>query len=107
MGNTLDVLLVVNPTKDLPGAEREAKRIAQVFPQSNSRVRLKEIRGDEATRDALLGEFQSGRYDVVHYAGHAYFDAHNRARSGIVCARQQVLSGMHLAGFPTFQLCSS
>jgi pimeloyl-ACP methyl ester carboxylesterase len=98
MGETLEVLLVVNPTKDLPGADREAKRIAEVFPQGNSRVRLTEIRGDAATRDALLGEFQSGRYDVIHYAGHAFFDPDERARSGILCAGGQVLSGVHLAG---------
>ena len=97
IGDTLDVLLVVNPTQDLHGAEREAERIKQIFP-SHSSVHLHEIRGEQATRAALLEEFKSGKYDVIHYAGHAYFDAEDRSRSGIICHNRQILSGAHLAG---------
>ena len=97
VGDTLDVLLVVNPTQDLHGAEREAERIKQIFPLHSS-VHLHEIRGEQATRAALLEEFKSGKYDVIHYAGHAYFDAEDRSRSGIICHNRQILSGAHLAG---------
>ena len=97
IGETLDVLLVVNPTQDLKGAEEEAKRIKGLFPTGSS-VRLHEIRGERATRAALLDEFKSGQYDVIHYAGHAYFDPEDRSRSGIICYGRQVLSGAHLAG---------
>ena len=97
IGDTLDVLLVVNPTLDLPGAEHEANRLKQLIAPDSS-VRLHEIRGERATRDALLEEFKSGNYDVIHYAGHAYFDPEDRSRSGIICHGRQVLSGAHLAG---------
>ena len=41
--------------------------------------------------------FGTGEYDVVHYAGHAYFDEFDRARSGILCSGDEVLSGADLA----------
>ena len=41
--------------------------------------------------------FGTGDYDVVHYAGHAYFDEADRARSGILCYDNEVLSGADLA----------
>ena len=45
----------------------------------------------------LAEAFSSGRYDVLHYAGHAFFDAANPARSGIVCAGGERLRGEELA----------
>ncbi len=93
---TLNVLLVSNPTLDLPGAETEAKRLKQLA--GGGLVNLTEVNGLKATRFHLLEHFQSGRYDIIHYAGHAFFDPEDRAQSGIVCTGNQVLSGSHLAG---------
>ncbi len=92
----LDVLLVVNPTGDLDGAVDEAERIRELFGETNP-VRLHRIEGSDATRRTLLEEFSSGRYDVLHYAGHAFFDGANPQRSGLVCAGEEVLSGAQLA----------
>lgn len=92
----LDMLLVVNPTGDLPGAEREGKRLvemAQKFPE----IRVTEVKGIGATKGRLSEEFASGKYDLVHYAGHAYFNEQNRSESGILCAKDEVLSGRDLA----------
>jgi hypothetical protein len=93
----LNLLLVVNPTQDLPGAQEEGKRIRSLFANQPS-VEIDELQGPAANRSALLTAFQSGRYDVVHYAGHAFFDAANPARSGILCHGKEVLSGADLAG---------
>jgi len=95
-GKTLSVLLVVNPTEDLPGAAKEGKRIKELFgalPSSQLHV----LTGPEAQRDVLLRCFSSGQYDVVHYSGHAFFDEMNPERSGILCAGRDVLSGRDLA----------
>ena len=97
LGSTLDVLLVVNPTQDLPGAEQEGDRIQKLF-QSQPSIKIHEIRGVHATKSALLAKFRSGEFDVVHYAGHAFFDQENPARSGILCHNDEVLSGADLAG---------
>jgi CHAT domain-containing protein len=44
-----------------------------------------------------LREFQSGAYDVIHYAGHAGFNPSDPGKSGILCAGEDVLSGEDLA----------
>jgi pimeloyl-ACP methyl ester carboxylesterase len=95
-GTTLDVLLVVNPTLDLSGAEREGDRLHKLFSGQPS-IKIHEVRGALATKNALLTKFRSGEYDVVHYAGHAFFDSKNPSRSGIRCHQGEVLSGADLA----------
>ena len=92
----LDLLLVVNPTKDLDGAEEEGNRIRNLFGTHPS-VKIDELRGPQATKQTLLAQFQSGVYDAIHYAGHAFFDAANPSRSGILCHGREVLSGADLA----------
>jgi hypothetical protein len=81
----LDVLLVVNPTEDLEGAKQEGKRIESLC-SLRPRVRLTRITGAEATRARLKREFGLGKYDILHYAGHAFFDADSVSRSGILCS---------------------
>lgn len=95
-GAALDVLLIVNPTQDLPGADAEG-RIVQQALQDFPSVRVTKRTGAEATRDVLLEDFQSGDYDAIHYAGHAFFDPQTPAGSGILCAEHEVLSGRNLA----------
>lgn len=81
----LDVLLVIDPTEDLAGAVAEGARIEKLFTASQQ-VHLTVVRGKAATRARLRAEFASGNYDMLHYAGHAYFDPSQTARSGIVCS---------------------
>lgn len=91
----LNMLLVINPTGDLQGAEDEGERIRTLFG-SHSGVRIVQRRGDEANKPTLLKDFSSGVYDVIHYAGHAYFDTAHPSHSGILCHGRQVLSGSDL-----------
>lgn len=79
----LTMLLVVNPTGDLPGAAREGARVRDIF-RSLPDARLTLIEGRAATRARLLAEFESGDYDVVHYAGHAAFEPATPRASGLV-----------------------
>ena len=108
---TLSLLLVANPTEDLAGAEEEGNRIEKLWGK-NPGVKLKKIVGADVTRARLLEEMQSGVYDVLHYAGHAFFDAKRPASSGLVCSDGE-LTGADLAGLnqlPTlvfFNACES
>jgi CHAT domain-containing protein len=97
LGGALSVLLVANPTEDLDGAEAEAERVLELFKAQPS-VTVEPIRRAAATKPALLAAFTSGRYDVIHYAGHAFFDELHPERSGILCSGSAVLSGADLAG---------
>jgi pimeloyl-ACP methyl ester carboxylesterase len=93
----INLLLIANPTEDLEGADAEFERVRKFFPPSAA-VRVNDrLHGARATREAVLAELGSGKYDVVHYAGHAFFDPEQRSRSGILCHGDQVLSGAHLA----------
>jgi pimeloyl-ACP methyl ester carboxylesterase len=92
----LSLLLVINPTQDLPGAEKEGQRIRELIAGQPAII-WEELHGARATKAALLENFQSGAYDVVHYAGHAFFDARKPAKSGLLCHGGEVLSGADLA----------
>jgi CHAT domain-containing protein/pimeloyl-ACP methyl ester carboxylesterase len=94
--NQLTVLLVVNPTEDLDGAEAEGDMVRTVLGRQSG-VRITELRNSSATRQAVLTEISSGKYDILHYAGHAEFDEARPARSGIVCANDVRLTGADLA----------
>ncbi|AMB47606.1 hypothetical protein Y590_21885 [Methylobacterium sp. AMS5] len=94
---TLRVLLVVDPTMDLENARREGDRVETLLKEK-SQAEVRRFDGRAARRSELLNCFQSGAFDVVHYAGHAFFDPNAPSRSGILCAGHEVLSGADLAG---------
>ena len=107
-----NVLLVINPTGDLPGAVEEGERVSRMLAQLPG-AGITAIRGGDATRARLLAEFRSGDYDAIHFAGHAFFDASAPASSGILCAGGRVLSGADLAAMDSvpalvfFNACES
>ena len=107
-----NVLLVINPTGDLPGAVEEGERVAAMLTQIEG-AGITAIRGGDATRARLLAEFRSGDYDAIHFAGHAWFDPEAPASSGILCAGGRVLSGSDLAAMDSvpalvfFNACES
>jgi hypothetical protein len=81
----LALLLIVDPTSDLPGAVVESDGIRQLVA-ADPRVRVTTLVKKEATRDAVLEHFRSERFDAIHYAGHAHFDPKVVGESGIRCA---------------------
>jgi hypothetical protein len=90
-GTPLQVLMIVDPTLDLPGAADEGAALARMLRAGGASVEL--LSGAAATRDAALRAFGSGRHDVLHFAGHGFFDADDPGRSGLVCASGEVLRG--------------
>jgi len=95
-GAKLQVLMVVDPTLDLPGAADEGAALSRMLRAGGAAVDL--LTGSSATRSALLREFRSGRHDVLHFAGHGFFDANDPGRSGLACAGGEVLRGADLDG---------
>ena len=70
-------------------------RIAKILAAARG-VRVTEIAGEAATLARVTAEFESGRHDVIHYAGHARFDAQNPGESGLVLSDGE-LTGAGLA----------
>jgi CHAT domain-containing protein len=91
----LGVLVIANPTGDLPGAEAERARINSLLGRMQS-VRITEVAGRDATLARVTAELESGRHDVIHYAGHAWFEARRPGDSGLVLADGE-LTGLGLA----------
>ena len=86
----LRVLLIADPTENLPGAALEGQRIEKRI-RSLAGAEITVVNGRAATRGRVLSELASGSYDVMHYAGHAAFDAAAAQRSGLVCSDQALL----------------
>ena len=81
----LALLLIVDPTSDLPGAVDEAERIVGLAAAA-PRVRVTRIAQTEVTRQAVLDHLRSEQFDVIHFAGHAFFEPGAPGDSGILCA---------------------
>jgi pimeloyl-ACP methyl ester carboxylesterase len=92
---SLRLLLVANPLGDLDGAEEEADRIAKLAGTS---IEVTPLRQKAASKAAILAALRTGKFDCIHYAGHAFFDPQGPSRSGLVCAGQQILTGADLVG---------
>ena len=88
----LRVLLIVNPTQDLGGAEEEGLELRTFLEEYHPAVELVMVDGDarnpeqRATLDRVRTLLRSERFDVVHYAGHARFASGAPADSGLSCA---------------------
>ena len=92
----LGVLLIANPTGDLPGRGSRT-RTHRAHPRRAPRpCALTEVAGDAATLARVTAEFESGRYDVIHYAGHAAFDEQRPGDGGLALADGE-LTGAHLS----------
>jgi len=95
-GSRLDVLMVVDPTGDLPGAADEGHVLARTLRAAGAGVEL--LSGPAATRTAVLRAIGSARHDVLHFAGHGFFDPGDPGRGGLVSAGGDVLRGADLEG---------
>jgi hypothetical protein len=93
---TVDVLLIVNPTGDLDGAELEGKIVKKAV-SGLAGIKITELRRRAATKARVKKELESGKYDVLHYAGHTSFYPDDPMESGIICAGHRVLSGSELS----------
>jgi hypothetical protein len=81
-GDTLNVLVVGNPTGDLPASEQEARAVVQKL-ESLRGARVKALIGDVAYAD-VSAALDTTRYDVLHYAGHAEFGPGRESVGGLV-----------------------
>lgn len=79
---TLRVLIVADPTGDLPATIAEADRIEALLGQRADRFDIRRLTSSECTRVDLLPLLAEA--DVFHYAGHAYFDQDRPKESGLL-----------------------
>ncbi|MEM7127155.1 MAG: CHAT domain-containing protein [Chloroflexota bacterium] len=113
LGSRLKVLIVANPTQDLPQVEKESRRIIDdLYQIPDIDIQVTALFGEEAMRpyvEYLLNE----QFDIFHYAGHAFFDPNRPNESGLVLAGKDVLTAEMMWELPTpprlvfFNACES
>jgi hypothetical protein len=107
-GDPLRVLLIIDPTRDLPGAAAEGEAIKHLLAQRQ--VTFDVLAGRDATRARVLAALGTGAFDVLHFAGHAFFDAREPRNGGLVCDGKEVLRAEHLANvgmLPALVFCNA
>jgi hypothetical protein len=69
------ILVVANPTGDLPAAELEAGAIGLLEgDHAGFRIDVDALVGRKATRAAFRDRLVQGDYDILHFAGHAHLE---------------------------------
>ena len=86
-GRPLRVLVIADPAGDapLPGAQEEGEAVAAIFEEFSRTHAVEIVRlfgPGEATRVAVLDQLINHRFDVLHYAGHCFFNPDDPASSG-------------------------
>jgi CHAT domain-containing protein len=110
LGAPLGALVASDPTGDLPGAAREQRALQAMLEAHSAALLVRWLDGARATRSALLKALRNDRLDLLHFAGHAFFEPDAPERSGLVCAEGKVLHGSDLAGIaelPALVFCNA
>ena len=69
----LRVLLIGVPQGTMPGVEKEVTAIAAAYRQRHS-TKCDVLFGSAATFEAVVSHLDSAEYDIIHFAGHAWYD---------------------------------
>lgn len=63
----LSILVIADPTGNLPGARSEAEELTSSLP---TEIDFKVLAEENASFVNVLKEISAGHYDIIHYAGH-------------------------------------
>ncbi len=79
------LLIHSDPLGNLPAAKAEIEEVEQSLRQDwQEHIEIEVIKPDEATGPHLNDVLREGTFDVIHYAGHAYFDETDADLSGLL-----------------------
>jgi hypothetical protein len=100
-GDRLRILMLIDPTKDLPGAVREADAIlANLAP--NARIDIRCLRHNEATKGSLTALLAEQPFDILHYSGHSGFNREDARFSGLLLHGEEFFTGADVLGLTQF-----
>lgn len=94
----LNVVLVINPTENLPGAELEGQQVIDEAKRAGIRIH-EPLRHRAANKAAIIAALRDPNIDVFHFCGHAFYDGPEPDQSGLLCAGGERLTGADVAKF--------
>ena len=86
----VNLLLIANPTGDLPGTEKEARAVQAILKPLSNDVKIRMMLQKDASKRAVMEALAVA--DVVHYCGHAFFDGPGESSSGLLLTGQEILT---------------
>lgn len=89
-------LFIANPTGDLEAAVEEAETLADLIENQPGAHPPRILCHRRATRKAVLGALSGGEHDLIHYAGHAFFDPRDPGASGLILSGDEVLTAREI-----------
>lgn len=95
----LGILVVIDPREDLPGAAIEGDALVKQLKRQLFTVT--ELRGAQATVEAVRAHLSDPSIDVLHYCGHAFFVAPGPDGSGLLLANDERLTLRELTSVKT------
>jgi hypothetical protein len=105
------ILMVINPTGDLPGAEIEGEALRKLIDVKHGGfAKVTYLQREEATEANLKKHLNTEEYDILHYAGHSGFSRENPSNSGLLLHGDEYFTGsdaLGLARFPSIVVFNS
>jgi CHAT domain-containing protein len=86
----LNLLLIANPRGDLAGTEVEARQVQALLKPLSESIKLRVLLRQQATVKAVRDEL--ARADILHYCGHAFFNAPGEGANGLMLAGDEILT---------------
>jgi hypothetical protein len=83
----------------LPNARREAEAIVEKLQNLGLGRGLRTLLGNDATRDNVVAALKDNHYQIIHFCGHAHFDAGKPGRSSLVLHDQVLDTNLIAASF--------
>ena len=85
-GDKIKMLFIANPTGDLEGAEEE---VDYILKNLDPNIEVEVLKGSQATNTSILSALRSGKFDIIHYSGHAEFNINQPDESALICANKR------------------
>jgi CHAT domain-containing protein len=92
----INVLIIGNPLGDLEYTSEESEEIRKALVNIFIVDEVKLLLGDDASKENVLKYLGSGKYQLIHYAGHTIFNEKVPAKSGLVLKDEVILTGHEL-----------
>lgn len=100
-GERLRILMVIDPTGDLPGAVREADAILAKLA-SNGKIDIRCLRHGEATKAEITALLAGQPFDILHYSGHSGFNREDARFSGLMLHGEEFFTGADVLALNQF-----